>query len=67
MGSEQQKSLKSFVKVFEEASGNTRNVTLSERPYRSREVMTPWSSRNQLPFWRPEIDLKTGIQGFLGA
>ena len=32
------------------------------RPYRPREVMTPWSTGKTLPGWRPKIGLEEGIK-----
>lgn len=50
-----------LVKEFELVTGESLPIEFGKRPYRSREVMTPWSSSLQVPKWRPEISLQVGI------
>jgi nucleoside-diphosphate-sugar epimerase len=37
------------------------NVNWCARPYREREVMSPWKAIALLPGWRPKISLHDGI------
>jgi nucleoside-diphosphate-sugar epimerase len=56
-------TLKALVMKREEASGKSPNVDWGGRPYRPREVMVPWSSKNErLPGWRYKITLNEGLK-----
>jgi nucleoside-diphosphate-sugar epimerase len=54
-------SLKDVVAVYESVTGRRVAVDWGGRPYRGREVMTPWQGPS-LPGWRAEIDLRRGIE-----
>lgn len=54
-------SLKALVKIYEEAIHVKLPIQWGGRPYREREVMTPWSLGKTLPNWEPKISLREGI------
>lgn len=53
--------LKELAQVFARATKSTLDIRWGGRPYRPREVMTPWSKGKPLPGWRPGISLEEGI------
>jgi nucleoside-diphosphate-sugar epimerase len=60
-------ALKDLVTVYERVIGRSLPIIWGGRPYRTREVMAPWSSGHPLPGWRPEIGLEEGIRRFVQA
>ena len=54
--------LRELVKVYEEVTGTVLNIDWGGRPYRAREVMTPWSRGETLPGWSTKISLREGIE-----
>ena len=59
--------LREVVKIFENVTGKKLSIVWGGRPYRTREVMVPWSSYKLLPGWQPKISLQDGIKKFLGV
>ena len=59
--------LREVVKIFENVAGKKLSIVWGGRPYRTREVMVPWSSYKLLPGWQPNISLQDGIKKFLGV
>lgn len=59
-------NLKTLVALFSEATGLSPKVEFGARPYREREVMTPWLGE-AVPGWKPEIPLKEGLRRVYGA
>lgn len=53
-------TLRSLVALIEDVAGRSVPVDWGARPYREREVMTPWLGET-LPDWTPRIDLRTGL------
>ena len=53
--------LKDLVALYSRIIDRPLPITWSGRPYRPREVMTPWSGGSPLPGWRPKIKLEEGI------
>lgn len=58
-------SLREVVKIFEEVAGKKLSIEWGGRPYREREIMTPWHSYKLLPGWQPKVPLREGIKKFL--
>jgi len=56
-------TLKSLVRMYEEASGMKLNIDWGLREYREREVMIPWNNGCNVPGWRPKIGLSEGFMG----
>ena len=54
--------LRDLVALCEQVAGEPIPVAWGERPYRSREVMEPWSTGERLPGWAPRIVLNEGIR-----
>lgn len=54
-----------LAQIFCEVSGRTLNIEWGGRPYRDREVMTPWKGI-PVPGWNAEINVEKGIELFLG-
>lgn len=55
-------SLKDLAKTYAAATGRDLHIEWGVRPYRKREVMTPWKGGKPLPGWTPKIGLEEGIQ-----
>ncbi len=60
-------TLKEVVKTIELVSNKKCAASFSKRPYRTREVMKPWSKGKQLPNWEAKVNFKTGILNILKA
>ncbi|MDQ1439319.1 MAG: UDP-glucose 4-epimerase [Acidimicrobiaceae bacterium] len=59
--------LRTLVETFNQATGRTVNVTWGARPYRPREMFTPWEAGPPLPGWKPEVALADGIRATYGT
>ena len=55
-------ALKELVETYSRIIGTQLSVNWGGRPYRVREVMTPWKCYKILPGWSSEILLETGIR-----
>ena len=53
--------LREFAALFSACAGAPLHINWGARPYREREVMTPWSTGLSLPGWRPRIGLGEGL------
>jgi len=53
--------LREVVRIFECVTGYHLRIQWGARPYRPREVMTPWKGET-LPGWKPTVDLERGIR-----
>lgn len=53
-------SLRSFVALFGEVYGRQPHINWGARPYRAREVMSPWTGP-VLPDWRAVVPLRDGL------
>ncbi len=60
----EQMTLRAFVDLFGQVAGTPLNVAWGAKPYRAREVMTPWLGET-LPGWRAKIPLETGLKRLL--
>lgn len=58
--------LRDVVSMFERVVGRPVPVRWGAKPYRPREVMTPWRGE-PVPGWRPRIALEDGIRAAYGA
>lgn len=56
-------TLKSLAGMYETYTGRTLSISWGERPYRPREVMTPWRGP-VLPGWQPVVSLEEGLNAF---
>ncbi len=54
--------LRELVAVYEEVTGSTLNIEWGGRPYRTREVMMPWSRGETLSGWSPKVSIREGIE-----
>lgn len=59
-------SLKDLSKVFEEATNTKLNIVWGGRPYRDREVMTPYDRGNIVPNWEQRYSIKDAIKRTIG-
>lgn len=57
--------LKDLVELYEKLSGGDLDVTWGARPYRRREMMTPWDGGEVLPNWQAKVTLEQGIKQLL--
>jgi nucleoside-diphosphate-sugar epimerase len=55
------RSLRQIVELYAKVTKKKIGASWGARPYRQREVMTPWSKGKRLPGWRPKIGLEEGI------
>lgn len=55
-------SLKQVVACYQEMLGREVPVIWGAKPYRKREVMSPWTDFASLPGWRAKISLQDGIR-----
>ena len=53
--------LKSLVEIFSKVTKKQLNIEWGVKPYRKREVMTPWNTGEILPGWKPLVNLEEGI------
>jgi nucleoside-diphosphate-sugar epimerase len=67
VGSGRSIQLRELVKIYEDETGVTLNIEWGGRPYRTREVMQPWSRGVALPGWSPRTSLREGIRRILQA
>jgi nucleoside-diphosphate-sugar epimerase len=58
-------TLRDLVALYADLTGCRLHINWGGRPYRKREVMTPWRAEN-LPGWNAMIDLATGIRRMEG-
>jgi nucleoside-diphosphate-sugar epimerase len=54
--------LRELVETFGKIAGRTVNVEWGARPYRAREMMTPWTYGARLPQWTPKVTLEEGLR-----
>lgn len=59
-------TLRELVAVYERATGRTVPVTWGARPYRHREILSPWAGE-PLPGWRPRTGLAEGLAAVFGG
>jgi nucleoside-diphosphate-sugar epimerase len=55
-------SLKKLAEIFSKVIGKELNIEWGGRPYRDREVMTPWKGGRSLPGWQARIGLEEGLR-----
>ena len=55
-------TIKELVAQLQRVIGTTLNIKWGGRGYRDREIMEPFQAYGNLPGWKPEITLKTGIK-----
>ncbi|PIE71446.1 MAG: NAD-dependent dehydratase [Deltaproteobacteria bacterium] len=55
-------TLKEVVSIYEEISGTQIPVIWGGRPYRPREIMSPWDGGASLPGWEPMVLLEEGLR-----
>ena len=53
--------LKKLIKKIEQLSGPTLKIKWAGRPYRFREIMSPYKGQ-RLPGWEPQLDLDKGLE-----
>jgi nucleoside-diphosphate-sugar epimerase len=54
--------LKDLVTLYGRLMGRSLPIQWGGRPYRSREVMTPWQTGLALPGWKPQVSLEDGLR-----
>lgn len=65
LSNNQRCSLKELVSLVEKIAGEKTNIKWGARPYRDREVMSPWKTFSPPPGWKPQITLEEGISRLL--
>lgn len=56
-------SLRELVALVEQATGSRLAAKWGGRPYRRREIMSPWAGGTLLPGWQAAIALEQGLAG----
>lgn len=59
--------LRRTVELFLAAMGSCLRIEWGGRPYREREVMTPWRAFEPLPDWTPVVPIEEGLRRLLGV
>lgn len=54
-------TLRRIAAIYEQTVGCKLKIDWGARPYRTREVMAPWSKGRRLPGWNPKIALEKGL------
>jgi nucleoside-diphosphate-sugar epimerase len=54
--------LRELVDLYARVAGTPLAIEWGKRPYRTREVMTPWTRGVPLPGWAPAIGLEAGLR-----
>jgi nucleoside-diphosphate-sugar epimerase len=57
--------LKELAEMYESVTGISLPIEWGGRPYRTREVMVPWTKGKLLPGWKPKVSIKEGIAKFI--
>ncbi len=57
--------LKELADIFEKVAKRKLNIIWGEKPYRKREVMTPWNKGTRIPGWKPKVSIEEGISELL--
>lgn len=57
-------SLKEAISTFEKSIGKKINVDFGAKPYKEREVMTPYSEYDYLPNWKAIVSIYDGFERF---
>lgn len=57
--------LRDLVELYGKLLGHDLPIVWGGRPYRNREVMTPWHTGTVLPGWKPQITLEAGLREFI--
>ena len=65
VSSGRQIGLRELVALHSRISGDKIPIEWGARPYRRREVMTPWKNAPNLPGWRAKVSLEEGLQNML--
>lgn len=60
-------SLRDYVATLERATGKRVPIHWGARPYRPREMFTPWTWAPPLPGWEPQISLEEGFRAVFAA
>jgi len=61
---EKRYTLRKLATIFEKVTGKKLNINWGGRPYRSREVLKPWTNGCIVPNWKPNITIEYGIKTF---
>jgi len=54
--------LRDLVELYAALTRTKPSVSWGARPYRRREMMTPWMGGRRLPGWRPRMSLRKGLR-----
>jgi len=54
-------TLKKLSEIIKESTNKELLINWGERPYRAREVMTPWKNYKKLPGWEPKVTILNGL------
>lgn len=65
LGSVKSLTLREVVEILELLAGRTFNVIWGAKPYRTREIMEPWTKGISLPGWYPRIPIRQGLLDLL--
>lgn len=55
-------TLRQLATLFQKVTHRKLNINWGKRPYRPREVMTPWNKGKRIPGWKPRVSLEEGLR-----
>lgn len=58
-------TLKDLALTFERVTGYRLNIKWGAKPYKDREVMSPWSKGKRVPKWEPKFGIYDGLKKIL--
>lgn len=62
VGSKKPRTLREIANIYAKVVDAHLNIAWGARPYRTNEVMVPWSMGAPIPGWEPKVSLYEGIQ-----
>ena len=66
VGADRVVRLRDLVSEYANITGRSLNIKWGARPYREREIITPWNGGERLPGWAPSVSLQEGIRRMEG-
>jgi nucleoside-diphosphate-sugar epimerase len=59
---EKRYTLRELAIIFKGVTNQKLNINWAGRPYKEREVMSPWTSGEVIPGWKPKVSINDGIK-----
>jgi len=62
VSSKEKVTLKELAQLFQKVTGEKVNINWGKKPYKEREVMSPWEPTELVPGWEQKYSLQEGIK-----